>query len=96
MAIVTKEDLLGRLNNRFGEDTSDDTLSLIEDISDTMDSLNSSSNEDWRARYEENDAQWRQKYRDRFMNKEETEELETQLKQEERKNLTFDSLFDTK
>lgn len=96
MAIVTKEDLLGRLNTRFGEDTSDDTLSLIEDISDTMDSLNSSSNEDWRARYEENDAQWRQKYRDRFMNKEETEELETQLKQEERKNLTFDSLFDTK
>ena len=36
MAIKSKEELLASIKNRFGEDTSDDALSLYEDLSDTI------------------------------------------------------------
>ena len=68
MAIKTTEELLASINERFGEDTDDDTLSFIEDITDTMNDLNSKAGDktDWKTKYEENDASWRKKYKDRF------------------------------
>lgn len=70
MAIKSREEIMETLRTRIGEDTSDDALSFIEDVQDTLDSLSNADNENWKQRYEDNDAQWRQKYRDRFFSNE--------------------------
>lgn len=69
MSVVDKESLLGRINTVFGENTSDEALSIIEDISDTFGDYDSrlADQTDYKKKYEDNDAEWRKKYRDRFM-----------------------------
>ena len=96
MAIVTKEDFIRRMNEKLGEDNSDEVLALIEDFSDTYDSLNVTDTEDWKAKYEENDKAWREKYRNRFMNTDEQKEFEEEIKKENKKDMSFESLFDEK
>lgn len=66
MAVVTKEQLLEAVKLTLGENTSDDAIKLIEDITDTIANYESLNKEDWKTRYEENDKLWRQRYRDRF------------------------------
>lgn len=68
MAVLTREQLLEKVKTRIGESTSDDDLALLEDITDTFDSVQSTEQEDWKKKYEANDAEWRKKYRDRFFN----------------------------
>lgn len=68
MAVLSKEDLIAKLNASFGENLSDDNISLLEDVSDTIDSF--SDTEDWKTKYEENDAFWRKRYKERFEGKE--------------------------
>lgn len=68
MAILTKEQLMESIKNRVGEDTSDEALAFIENVNDTIESMTTDKNTDWKAKYEENDAAWRQKYKDRFFN----------------------------
>lgn len=68
MAVSTKENLVARLTASFGENLSDDNISLLEDLSDTIDSF--SDMEDWKTKYEENDASWRKRYKERFEGKE--------------------------
>lgn len=69
MAIVGKEELLDTINKIAGDDTSDDLIKLMEDVSDTYDSLSNNDNEEWKTKYEENDKMWREKYKSRFMEK---------------------------
>lgn len=88
MAIVTKEDLLTRVNALAGDDASDTTLSLIEDISDTFDSFG----EDWRVKYEENDLEWRKRYKDRFEKPLDSSE-QSKEKEEDEEKISFDDLF---
>lgn len=77
MAVLSKEDLIAKLNASFGENLSDDNISLLEDVSDTIDSF--SETEDWKTKYEENDASWRKRYKERFEGKEDdSEESETE------------------
>lgn len=68
MAIRSKEDILKSIKERFQDDTSDSTLSFIEDVSDTINDLETKASEesDWQKKYEENDKQWREKYKNRF------------------------------
>lgn len=56
------EELLESAKNILGDNSSDEALAFIEDITDSY----SKPEVDWEAKYKENDAQWRQKYRDRF------------------------------
>lgn len=96
MAVKTKDELMGAIRARIGEDSSDEAISLVEDISDTFDDIQSkatSDGTDWKAKYEENDATWRQKYRDRFFNTHETKDDEVEDEGEEIKALTYDELF---
>lgn len=70
MAILKREDFINKLKARIGDDTSDDSLQFIEDMTDTYDDLSKNKGTgdttDWKSMYEENDKMWRQKYRDRF------------------------------
>lgn len=78
MAVKTKDDLLAIIKERIGDGTSDEDISLIEDINDTYTDLETRISEagDWKAKYEENDASWRAKYKDRFFNKDVSEGAE--------------------
>lgn len=68
MAIRTKEELLTLVSGRLGETPSDDDLSFLEDISDTLADLEASAkgNTDWKAKYDELDSTWRKRYVNRF------------------------------
>lgn len=60
MAVRTREELLNHVKNLLGERSDDEALAIIEDFTDSIDA------EDWRAKYNENDAAWRARYRERF------------------------------
>lgn len=68
MAIKTKDEIMNFIKDRTKDDTSDETLTFIEDISDTINNYEKQAKEDtdWKKKYEDNDKQWREKYRDRF------------------------------
>ena len=69
--IKTKEEILEAIKARVGEDTSDDAIALLEDITDTLNDYENKTNTDtdWKTKYEENDKEWRKRYTDRFFNK---------------------------
>lgn len=102
MAIKTKDDLLSELKDRFGEDDSDDTISFIEDISDTYDDLSEqvSKSGEWKDKYEQNDKEWRQKYKERFFSPTPNDgdtgiDPPTEPQTEPKKPMTFEDLFTT-
>lgn len=67
MAVKSKEELLESIKGLLADDTSDESIALLEDITDSFDAQKSKTEtEDWKKKYEENDREWRQKYRDRF------------------------------
>lgn len=88
MAILSKDDLIKKLNAHLGEDISDEALALVEDVTDTLDSL--SSAEDWKTKYETNDAEWRRKYKERFMSGTNDPAVDPDPEPEP---LTFENLF---
>lgn len=93
--VKTKEEILNSIKDILKDDTSDSALSLIEDLSDTLDNVQTSDETDWKTKYEENDAQWRQRYRDRFFSKPAQEEDDTDDPEPEETNepKTFSDLF---
>lgn len=97
MAIKTKEDIMQAINNALGDDKSDEAISLVEDISDTFDDMQSRANgdgTDWKAKYEENDEAWRKKYKDRFFNSDGKGDDDGKNDGgEEDKPLTYENLF---
>ena len=97
MAIKTMEELMESVRTRLGDDQSDEALALLEDISDTYGDMQSrtSGSEDWKKKYETNDAEWRQKYRDRFFNKSNNNDDDDfeDGGGKPNKPLTFDELF---
>lgn len=98
--VKTKTELLDIIKAKVGESTSDEDISLIEDINDTFTDLETRVSEagDWKAKYEENDATWRQKYKDRFFNKpvEENAEISDDMDKADEgthETLKFEDLF---
>jgi hypothetical protein len=69
MAVLNREDFFSRLQNAIGTDTSDESISLIEDMTDTYNDLETRANgdgENWEKKYHDLDEAWKQKYRHRF------------------------------
>lgn len=68
MAIRTREEILESIRNIVGDSTDDNTLQVLEDVTDTItDFENKTANQsDWEAKYKENDESWRKKYAERF------------------------------
>lgn len=102
MAIKTREELLQCINERLSDDSSDDALSLLEDVTDTLNDYDSrlSDTTDWKQKYEDNDKEWREKYKARFTNGTDNGEgfekdtnKNKQKEDEEEKHYTFDELF---
>lgn len=68
MAILNRDDFFARVNSMVGENSSDEAIAFVEDMSDTYNALASQTEEaaDWERRYHENDEAWRRKYQNRF------------------------------
>lgn len=102
MAVLSKEEFMKRLQERVGEDTSDEAMIFIEDMTDTFNDMETRSSgqseEQWKQKYDELDKSWRKKYKDRFFNSETTpadvkDEQEENVK-DDGKEKTFEDLFE--
>lgn len=96
--IKTKDEILESLRTRIGEDADDETLSFIEDITDTMSDMESRASDttNWKNKYEENDKEWRKKYRDRFFEGGGSPEPDPIDEPEPTKPMRFEDLFTIK
>lgn len=91
MPVVERDELIQRITSVLSDPESDDSLSLIEDVTDTLDARES---DDWKTKYEENDAAWRKRYKERFLKKPDKEpDIEEEEKEEKK---TYDDLFKVK
>lgn len=96
MAVRTKDELMTALREVIGEDTSDEALTLVEDVSDTLDNVAAGISEDEvNRRVAEIEETWRKKYRDRFFasNNEDGEIRDEEEEDEREEKTTYESLF---
>jgi hypothetical protein len=98
MAIKAKDDLLNSLNEMFKDNTSDETLSLIEDITDTFNDYETKTKDatNWEQKYNDNDKAWRQRYKERFFNSPPKDEHFDDEEDDKPEPKTFEDLFKTK
>lgn len=92
MAKLTKNELLEKIRKYVGDRTDDETIEIIEDISDSIDSFDV---DEWKQKFEENDKMWRDKYISRFLDKKEDElDTPTEHDEEEKEYNSFEDLFE--
>lgn len=104
MAVRTRDEIMEAIKARLGDDTSDEALAIIEDVNDTFSDYETRSTDDWKSKYDELDANWRKRYRDRFFQSpgdKETDKEEVVSDNEkdlkgEGEEKSFDSLFEEK
>lgn len=72
--IKTRDEILASITNRIGDDTSDEAIALLEDVTDTLDEYERKTNDqtNWEQKYKDNDNMWREKYKERFLSDAET------------------------
>lgn len=99
MAVLDRDKFFERIRERLGEDDSEEALSYLEDMTDTWDDLEARARgegqEDWEEKYNNLDAEWRKRYRDRFFNTPEgaKEDQEEDVK-DDGKVRSFETLFE--
>lgn len=95
MAKLSKDELIEKIKKYVGDRTDDDTIEIIEDISD---SIVPSDTDEWKQKYEENDKMWRDKYIARFLGKKEEEKFtpseHEEEEEEEKEYNSYDDLFE--
>lgn len=97
--VKSKDEIMASLKTIIGEGADDDVLTLLEDINDTLSVDNSAVTaelEEWKRKYDENDAEWRKRYRDRFFG--DVDETEDAIFEEDggtEEKLTYENLFKT-
>lgn len=98
MGVKTREEILEELRARVGEQTDDETIAFLEDVTDTLSDLETKAKgdgTDWKTKYEENDAEWRKRYTERFYSSAPNPDTEPPKPDEPSKPKTFDELFTT-
>lgn len=100
MAILSKDELLNKIREIVGDsETTDTVLELYDDIEDTYTSFTTEipDNVDWKAKYEENDKAWRERYKNRFFNRGDNIDEPPDEKPDDEithaKTITIDNLF---
>lgn len=92
MAKLSKDELIEKVKKYVGDRTDDETIEIIEDITDSIDS---SDADEWKRKYEENDKMWRDKYVSRFFDKKEEDlETPTEHEEEEKEYNSYGDLFE--
>lgn len=99
MAVLSKEDFFARLHTRIGEDTSDEAISFLEDMTDTFNDLEKRATGDgvnWEQKYHDLDESWKKRYRHRFFSGESNtpyDEGDTAGEDFTSETITVDDLF---
>ena len=95
MAIKGITELIESARTLIGENTSDEALAFMDDLSDTMSDYDTRTkdNTDWEQKYQENDAQWRKRYADRFSGKVEDEDEDDSYELPDPPKKTYLDLF---
>lgn len=82
--VRTLEELMTEVKGFMPEETTDEVVAMLEDLTDTVTDLSNRVTEagDWKTKFEENDAAWKKRYTDRFFEgvpdpEEKREEVET-------------------
>lgn len=98
MAVLTRDELMKILQEKLT--SNDDDLTILENITDTINSMENTENEDWKTKYEENDKAWRERYKARFAEpsskpsvEEKTPEPDPEPELPKSANYTIDDLF---
>lgn len=98
MSVKTREELLNFYRDNIANSDSDNSVTFLEDLSDTLGDLETKSNtaEEWKNKYDENDKNWRKRYTDRFYSKDTEENEENEEQTDEKQKLHFEDLFSVK
>lgn len=93
--VLKKKELLERIKTYTGDRTDDETISLIEDVTDTVEELSNrdESSEEWEEKYKKLDDKWRTKYKERFFTTPVKEEQKEDVKKDGEET-SFEDLFD--
>lgn len=101
MAVLSHDDFMNAVKGLAGDSADDSTLTMIENFTDTFNDLEARVNDttDWKTKYEQNDNEWREKYKSRFFEGKEgtdsNEVIRDQKKDitDDSKDISFDDLF---
>lgn len=66
MPVLNRDDFLNTVRNFVGETPDDTGLEILQNMTETFDSLSGDTHVDWKEKYEQNDKDWRKKYADAF------------------------------
>lgn len=70
MAILKRDEFFSRLESRLSDDTSDEAITFLEDMTDTYNDLesraNNGSSAEWERKCNEINENWKKRYRHRF------------------------------
>lgn len=94
MAVYKKDEYLNALKELVGDRTDDNTLEMIQNFTETYDSMSNQGGEDWQSKYNELKAEtdtkyteldntWRKKYRDTFFTGKKDESFVNAVNQKE-------------
>ena len=67
--ILAKDEFFNAIHERIGNDTSDDGIAFIENMTDTYNDMEkriAGNGEDWERKYKELDESWKKRYAHRF------------------------------
>ena len=95
--VKSKEEIIASLKSIIGEDNSDEAITLLEDVTDTLSVDNSAITaelEEMKQKYTDLDNEWRKRYRDRFYGDVDTSEDDVLRDALKPQALTYDSLFE--
>ena len=101
MAVLSHDDFMCAVKGLAGDNADDNTLTMIENFTDTFNELEARASDttDWKTKYEQNDNEWREKYKARFFEGKKCKD-HTEIKEEQKEDITddgkdisFDDLF---
>lgn len=97
MSILSRDDFFREIKSHIGDDSSDESLTFLENITDTYNDLETRANgdgTDWKAEAQRIDNEWRAKYKERFFSgKVDDDDNDDKPKDDKPKKLTFENLF---
>lgn len=94
--IRTRDEILAEINERFSGDETDEVISFIEDVTDTLDDLTAKAADstNWEEKYNQLDADWRKRYKERFFTGEDQPEDKEEFEEDEKEEkTTYEDLF---
>lgn len=71
MANLNRDQFFNTISTIIGDRTDAEAIQALEDLTDTYNAMEKGTNGDgidWKKKFEDNDASWRAKYRQRFLN----------------------------